>query len=118
MNLYSLIIYKFDRYEQEKNLYQRKKLNILREASENGVTATIEKHGIYPVTFYSWRKKFQEMGEEGLRHGATPAQIKRIRELEKENQKLKEIVAEKELEGRLKDELLKKKWALEKKKRL
>ena len=103
---------------KKRTFTKEEKLNILREASENGVTATIEKHGIYPVTFYSWRKKFQEMGEEDLRHGATPAQIKRIRELEKENQKLKEIVAEKELEGRLKDELLKKKWALEKKKRL
>lgn len=103
---------------KKRTFTKEEKLNILREASENGVTITIEKHGIYPVTFYSWRKKFQEMGEEGLRHGATLAQIKRIRELEKENQKLKEIVAEKELEGRLKDELLKKKWALEKKKRL
>jgi putative transposase len=102
---------------KKRTFTQAEKLKILREAGENGVKPTLEKHGIYPVTFYGWRKKFQEMGEEGLRHGATPAQIKRIRELEKENQKLKEIVAEKELEGRLKDELLKKKWALEKKKR-
>jgi putative transposase len=102
---------------RKRTFTQDEKLKILKEAGEHGVKMTLEKHGIYPVTFYSWRKKFQEMGEEGLRRGATPAQIKRIRELEKENQKLKEIVAEKELEGRLKDELLKKKWALEKKKR-
>lgn len=102
---------------KKRTFTQAEKLKILKEAGEHGVKLTLEKHGIYPVTFYSWRKKFQEMGEEGLRRGATPAQIKRIRELEKENQKLKEIVAEKELEGRLKDELLKKKWALEKKKR-
>lgn len=102
---------------KKRTFTQAEKLKILKEAGEHGVKMTLEKHGIYPVTFYSWRKKFQEMGEEGLRRGATPAQIKRIRELEKENQKLKEIVAEKELEGRLKDELLKKKWALEKKKR-
>jgi putative transposase len=102
---------------KKRTFTQAEKLKILKEAGEHGVKMTLEKHGIYPVTFYSWRKKLQEMGEEGLRRGATPAQIKRIRELEKENQKLKEIVAEKELEGRLKDELLKKKWALEKKKR-
>lgn len=54
------------------------------------------------------------MGEVGLDHGMTKEHLKRIRELEKENSQLKEIVAEKELEGRLKDELLKKKWALEK----
>ncbi|MCC5918801.1 MAG: transposase [Cryomorphaceae bacterium] len=70
---------------RERTFTKEEKLNILREASENRVTATIEKHGIYPETFYSWRKKFQEMGEEGLRHRGTPARIKRIRELEKEN---------------------------------
>jgi putative transposase len=56
------------------------------------------------------------MGEEGFAHGMTPEQLKRIRELEKENKLLKEIVIQKELESKLKDELLKKKWALEKKK--
>jgi len=94
---------------------KEEKLSILKEAAENGVKDTLEKHAIYPATYYSWRKKFQQMGEAGLRNGVTPAHLKRIRELEKENQKLKEIVAEKELEGRLKDELLKKKRALEKK---
>ena len=56
------------------------------------------------------------MGVEGFSHGMTPGQLKRIRELEKENQLLKEIIVEKELEGKLKDELLKKKFALEKRK--
>jgi putative transposase len=55
------------------------------------------------------------MGEEGFAHGMTLAQLKRIRELEKENKLLKEIVIQKELEGKLKDDLLKKKFALEKK---
>jgi len=58
------------------------------------------------------------MGEEGFSHGMTPEQLKRIRELEKENKLLKEILIQKELEGKLKDELLKKKLALEKKKGL
>ena len=60
----------------------------------------------------------ETMGEEGFSHGMTPDQLKRIRELEKENKLLKEIVIQKELEGKLKDELLKKKLALEKKKKL
>ena len=77
--------------------------------------ATLEKHKIFPASYYSWKKKFQTMGEEGFTHGITPEQIKRIRELEKENKALKEIVIQKELEGKLKDELLKKKFALEKK---
>jgi putative transposase len=92
------------------------KLAILKEAAEKGVKATLDRHGIYPVTYYEWRNKFQELGEDGLKRGVTAPQLKRIRELEKENKKLKEIIAEKELESKLKDELLKKKLALEKKK--
>ncbi|MFV0247884.1 MAG: transposase [Tenacibaculum sp.] len=30
------------------------KLSILREAPENGVKPTLDKHGIYPATYYSW----------------------------------------------------------------
>jgi putative transposase len=42
------------------------------------------------------------MGEEGFSHGMTPQFLKRIRELEKENLALKQIVSEKELENKLK----------------
>jgi putative transposase len=50
------------------------------------------------------------MGEEGLTHGLTKERLAIIKRLEKENQALKEIIAEKELESKLKDELLKKKY--------
>ncbi len=102
---------------KKRTFSKEEKLAILKEASENGVKSTLEKHGLYAATYYSWRRKFNEMGVEGLNHGMTKAHLKRIRQLEKENSKLKEIVAEKELEGRMKDELLKKKWALEKRKK-
>ncbi len=94
------------------------KLAILKEASENGVTVTLEKHGIFPATYYQWKKKLDTMGVEGFNHGMTSEQLKRIRELEKENQFLKEIIIQKELEGKMKDELLKKRYALEKKRKL
>jgi len=94
------------------------KMSILKEASEQGVTKTLEKYGLYPATYYSWKEKFSSMGEEGLDHGMTKAHLKRIRSLEKENRLLKELVADKELEGKLKDELLKKKYALQRKKNL
>lgn len=93
------------------------KLRIIKEAAENGVTATIEKYGIYAASYYSWKKKLDQMGEEGLHHGMTPEHLKRIRQLEKENSLLKQLLAEKELEGKLKSELLKKQYALEKKRR-
>lgn len=90
---------------------KEEKLRIIKEASEQGVTTTLEKHGIYPSTFYRWKGVFETMGEEGFRHGMNPAQLKEIKRLEKENDLLKKLLAEKELEGRLKDELIKKKYA-------
>ena len=100
--------------KQKRTFSKESKLKILQESKLNGVKVTLEKYGVYPATFYSWRKKYDQMGEEGFRHGITPAQLKEIRRLEKENAMLKEIIAEKELEGKLKDELLKKKYPLTK----
>jgi putative transposase len=97
---------------------KEEKLQIIKEASEKGVTPTLERHGVYPASYYSWKNKLEQMGEEGFHHGMTPKHLKRIRELEKENINLKQLLAEKELENKLKGDLLKKKWALEKKKRL
>ena len=100
---------------KKRTFSKEEKLRILEESKMHGVKLTLEKHGIYPATFYGWRKKHEQMGEEGFAHGITPAQIKEIRRLEKENELLKQIIAEKELEGKLKDELLKKKYPLTKK---
>lgn len=91
------------------------KLKIIKEASEQGVKPTLEKYSIFPASYYAWKKKFETMGIDGFAHGITPDQLKRIRELEKENKALRELVVQKELEGKLKDDLLKKKFALEKK---
>lgn len=95
---------------------KEEKVKILKEAETKGVQVTLGKYGIYPATFYSWKKKFESMGDAGFRHGMTPDQFKEIRRLEKENELLKKILAEKEVEGRLKDELLKKKYPFPKKK--
>jgi putative transposase len=93
---------------------KEEKLRIIKEASEQGVKAILAKYDLYPATYYSWRNKLEEMGEIGLQHGMNPKHLKRIRALEKENLALKQLLAEKELEGKLKSELLKKKYALEK----
>ncbi len=86
------------------------KIMIMKEASTNGVRQTLEKYGVYPATYYSWKKKYEEMGEEGFAHGMTKQRLARINELEQEVDCLKQLLAEKELESRLKDELLKKKY--------
>ena len=100
---------------EKRTFTKEEKLEILKEATAHGVTATLERFGIYPATYYSWRKKYDTMGEAGLCHGMTPPQLKKIRRLEKENKTLKELLAEKDLEMRLKDETLKKKYAWAKK---
>jgi len=99
---------------QRRTFSKEQKLSILTEATKNGINTTLSKHGIYPSTYYSWKRKYESMGEFGFRHGMTPAHLKEIKRLEKENSLLKKILAEKELEGHLKDELLKKKRAWEK----
>ncbi len=99
---------------EKRTFTKEEKLRIIKEASEHGVNPTLEKYGVYRASYYSWKQKFEQMGEEGFDHGMTPQHLKRIRELEKENHALKQLLAEKELEGRLKSELLKKKYALEK----
>lgn len=93
-----------------KKYSKAEKLAIVKEASEKGVKITLEKYSLYPATFYYWKKKVEEMGEVGLTHGLTKERLAIIKKLERENQALKEIIAEKELESKLKDELLKKKY--------
>lgn len=94
----------------KKKYSKEEKLKILKEASTQGVRKTIDKYGLYTATFYSWKKKFSEMGETGLDHGMTKERIAKIKALEQEVELLKQLLAEKEIEGRLKSELLKKKY--------
>lgn len=95
---------------KKRTFTKEEKLKVLEEARETGVQSTLDKYGIYPATYYSWKRKFESMGEEGFRHGMSPAHLKEIKRLEKENELLKKLLAEKEIESHLKDELIKKKY--------
>ena len=103
---------------KKRTFSKEEKLQIIKEATIHGVQVTLDKHGVYPASYYTWKKKFEEMGEEGFQHGTSPKHLKRIRDLEKENNTLKQLLAEKELENKLKGDLLKKKLALERRKGL
>jgi len=94
----------------KKKYTKAEKVRVLKEAKKNGVKVTLEKYDLYPATFYYWKKKYESMGPEGMDHGMTRERLIRIKQLEKENEALKQIIAEKELESKLKDELLKKKY--------
>ena len=59
---------------------------ILRQAEEGTAVAEVcRKSGISDATFYAWRKKYA---------GLMPSEMKRLRQLEEENGKLKRIVAD------------------------
>lgn len=95
---------------EKRTFSKEEKISILEEAKKEGVNVTLEKHGVYPGTYYSWKQKYEQMGEEGFKHGMTKEHLKEIKRLEKENAMLKKIVAEKELEVQLQQELVKKKY--------
>ncbi|MBE0705143.1 MAG: transposase, partial [Afipia sp.] len=74
---------------------------ILREADRAPVAEVARKHKISEQTLYVWRKRFGELD---------PADVKRLRELEAENTKLKRMVAEREMAIDTLKEINRKKW--------
>lgn len=77
---------------------------ILRQANEGTPVAEVcRKAGISDATFYNWRKRYD---------GMTPSEVKRMRQLEDENNRLKKIVANLTLEkAMLQDVLSKNVWS-------
>jgi putative transposase len=76
-------------------------VKILREADELPVAEVAKKHGISDVTIYAWRKRFGQL---------EAADVKRLRQLEQENGKLKKLLAERDLEIDVMKEVASKKW--------
>ena len=90
---------------------KEEKLKILAEAKKEGVQITLRKYGVYPATYYSWRKKYELEGEGGISDTASRRKEKKyIRKLEDEVSLLKQLLAERDLEIALRDDLLKKKY--------
>ena len=59
---------------------------ILRQAEEGtSVEEVCRKAGISEATYYNWRKKYG---------GLMPSEMKRLKQLEEENQRLKKLVAD------------------------
>src|SRR5208283_529669 len=76
-------------------------VKILREADKTPVAEVAKKHGLSEVTIYAWRKRF----------GALEAvDVKRLRQLELENGRLKKLVAERDLDIEILKEVAAKKW--------
>lgn len=86
----------------------QEKEKIILDIQRLGVTVGCRKHNLSKSLYYDWVERYNASGLEGLddRRGINnDALVKRI---EKENRMLKELLAEKELESRMKDDLLKK----------
>ena len=74
---------------------------VLRQAEDGSAVAEIcRKAGISEATFYNWRKKYA---------GLMPSEMKRLRQLEEENTKLKRIVADLSLDKAMLQYVLSKK---------
>ncbi len=76
-------------------------VKILREADQAPVAEVAKKHGISDVTIYTWRKRFGKL---------EPVDVKRLRQLEHENGRLKKLLAERIMDIEILKEVASKKW--------
>ncbi len=74
---------------------------VLKQADEGTSVAEVcRKAGVSQATFYNWRKKYA---------GLLPSEMKRLRQLEDENNRLKKIVADLTLDKAMLQDVLSKK---------
>lgn len=72
---------------------------ILKQADEGTSVAEVcRKAGIAEATFYNWRKKYA---------GLIPSEMKRLKQLEEENSKLKNMVADLSLDRAMLQDVIK-----------
>jgi len=70
------------------------------ERGEKTLALLCQEHNVSENTFYRWRQRFG---------GSAPGEVARTRELEKENVRLKRLLAQRDLENDILKELLAKK---------
>ena len=76
-------------------------VKILREADKSPVSEVAKKHGVSDVTIYAWRKRFGQL---------EAVDVKRLRQLEAENARLKKVLAERVMDIEILKEVAAKKW--------
>ena len=87
----------------KKTHYTEEQIAFALKQAETGtrVREVCRKMGISEATFYNWKKKFAGLGVTELR---------RLRQLEDENQRLKKLVADLSLDKEMLQEVLKQKF--------
>jgi putative transposase len=74
---------------------------VLRQAEEGTPIAEVcRKAGISEASFYAWRKKYG---------GLMPSEMKRLKQLEEENQRLKKLVADLSLDKEMLQDVIRRK---------
>ena len=87
---------------KKKRFSEEQIIAVLKDAEAGAkVLDLCRKHGISDATFYNWKAKYA---------GMTVAELRRLRELEAENAKLKRIVADQQLDISALKDLLGRKW--------
>jgi putative transposase len=77
-------------------------LGILREAEQGkALPDLLRQHGIAPNTYYRWKSKYG---------GLEPSQLRRLKDLERENGQLKKIVADQALDIQMLKDVNSKNW--------
>ena len=88
---------------KESRFTEEQIIQILGEAErgDQTISAVCRAHSIAETTFYKWRQKYG---------GLEVPDARRLRELEKENSRLKRLLAERDVEIDAMKEVLAKKW--------
>jgi len=76
-------------------------VTIVRESEVHGVPATARKYKVSEQTIYQWRKRYG---------GLETSQLAELKRLQQENNRLKKLVAERDLEIEVMKEINAKKW--------
>ena len=95
--------------KHRKSWSSSQKLEIINYAKEHSIAKAVREFEVSTGSIYNWQAQYDKDGEAGLKRSnkSNPEQ-EELRKLRRENQQLKELVAEKELLLRIKEELLKK----------
>jgi putative transposase len=87
---------------------QEQKLEILNHYKSHSLSVTSREFGVSTTSILNWEKKLNAVGQEGLLSNRKSSAELELQRLLRENRELKSMVAEKDLELRIKDALLKK----------
>ena len=74
---------------------------IIREADREPVSVVAKRHEVSEQTIYTWRKRFG---------GFQASEVRRLKQLEAENVRLKKLVTERDLEIEIMKEVAAKNW--------